>query len=75
MSVTRYELTIRVRTASPLHSGGIDEVVNRTEEGRDRQTVVRRFARDGRDRPILTGRSVKGLCSQPIRNPATAQRS
>ena len=60
MSVTRYELTIRVRTASPLHSGGIDEVVNRTEEGRDRQTVVRRFARDGRDRPILTGRSVKG---------------
>ena len=60
MSVTRYELTIRVRTASPLHSGGIDEVVNRMEEGRDRQTVVRRFARDGRDRPILTGRSVKG---------------
>ena len=60
MSVTRYELTIRVRTASPLHSGGIDGVVNRTEEGRDRQTVVRRFARDGRDRPILTGRSVKG---------------
>ena len=60
MSVIRYELTIRLKTASPLHSGGIDEVVNRTEEGRDRQTVVRRFARDGRDRPILTGRSVKG---------------
>ena len=60
MSVTRYELTIRLKTASPLHSGGIDEVVNRVEEGRDRQTVVRRFARDGRDRPILTGRSVKG---------------
>ena len=54
MSVTRYELTIRVRTASPLHSGGIDEVVNRLEEGKDRQTVVRRFARDGNDRPILT---------------------
>ena len=60
MSVTRYELTIRLKTASPLHSGGIDEVVNRLEEGKDRQTVVRRFARDGRDRPILTGRSVKG---------------
>ena len=60
MSVIRYELTIRLKTASPLHSGGIDEVVNRLEEGKDRQTVVRRFARDGRDRPILTGRSVKG---------------
>ena len=60
MSVTRYELTIRVRTASPLHSGGINEVVNHTEEGENRQTVVRRFARDGHDRPILTGRSVKG---------------
>ena len=60
MSVIRYELTIRLKTASPLHSGGIDEVVNRLEEGKDRQTVVRRFARDGNDRPILTGRSVKG---------------
>ena len=45
MSVTRYELTIRLRTASPLHSGGIDEVVNRTEEGRDRQTATDATAR------------------------------
>ena len=73
MSVTRYELTIRVRTASPLHSGGIDEVVNRTEEGRDRQTVVRRFARDGRDRPILTGRSVKGALRAACRRYLSGQ--
>ena len=73
MSVTRYELTIRLRTASPLHSGGIDEVVNRTEEGRDRQTVVRRFARDGRDRPILTGRSVKGALRAACRRYLSGQ--
>ena len=73
MSVTRYELTIRVRTASPLHSGGIDEVVNRMEEGRDRQTVVRRFARDGRDRPILTGRSVKGALRAACRRYLSGQ--
>ena len=73
MSVTRYELTIRVRTASPLHSGGIDEVVNRVEEGRDRQTVVRRFARDGRDRPILTGRSVKGALRAACRRYLSGQ--
>ena len=73
MSVTRYELTIRLKTASPLHSGGIDEVVNRTEEGRDRQTVVRRFARDGRDRPILTGRSVKGALRAACRRYLSGQ--
>ena len=73
MSVTRYELTIRVRTASPLHSGGIDEVVNRLEEGKDRQTVVRRFARDGNDRPILTGRSVKGALRAACRRHLSGQ--
>lgn len=73
MSVTRYELTIRVRTASPLHSGGIDEVVNRLEEGKDRQTVVRRFARDGNDRPILTGRSVKGALRAACRRYLSGQ--
>ena len=73
MSVIRYELTIRLKTASPLHSGGIDEVVNRTEEGRDRQTVVRRFARDGRDRPILTGRSVKGALRAACRRYLSGQ--
>ena len=73
MSVTRYELTIRLKTASPLHSGGIDEVVNRVEEGRDRQTVARRFARDGRDRPILTGRSVKGALRAACRRYLSGQ--
>ena len=73
MSVIRYELTIRLKTASPLHSGGIDEVVNRLEEGKDRQTVVRRFARDGRDRPILTGRSVKGALRAACRRYLSGQ--
>ena len=73
MSITRYELTVHLETASPLHSGGIDEVVNRTEEGRDRQTVVRRFARDGRDRPILTGRSVKGALRAACRHYLSGQ--
>ena len=44
MRVTRYELTVHLVTDAPLHSGG----------------VARRFARDGRGRPVLTGRSVKG---------------
>ena len=73
MSVIRYELTIRLKTASPLHSGGIDEVVNRLEEGKDRQTVVRRFARDGNDRPILTGRSVKGALRAACRRYLSGQ--
>lgn len=60
MSVTRYELTIHLVTDSPLHSGGIDEVVNRRRDPDKRTTVARRFARDGRGRPVLTGRSVKG---------------
>ena len=60
MSVTRYELTIHLVTDAPLHSGGIDEVVNRRRDPDKRTTVARRFARDGRGRPVLTGRSVKG---------------
>ena len=60
MSVIRYELTIRLKTASPLHSGGIDEAVDRTRPSKDRETVPRRFARDGASHPVLTGRSVKG---------------
>ena len=47
--------------------------MNRTEEGRDRQTVVRRFARDGRDRPILTGRSVKGALRAACRRYLSGQ--
>ena len=60
MSITRYELTVHLETASPLHSGGIDEVVDRTRPSKKRATVPRRFARDGASHPVLTGRSVKG---------------
>ena len=60
MSVTRYELTVHLVTDAPLHSGGIDEVVDRSRDPEDRTTVARRFARDGHGRPVLTGRSVKG---------------
>ena len=56
MSVTRYELTVHVETVSALHSGGLDEVVDR-----DATTFTpQRFARDGNGMPVLTGRSVKG---------------
>ena len=60
MSVTRYELTVHLVTDAPLHSGGVDEVVDRSRDPEDRTTVARRFARDGCGRPVLTGRSVKG---------------
>ena len=60
MSITRYELTVHLETASPLHSGGIDEAVDRARPSKDRETVPRRFARDGAGHPVLTGRSVKG---------------
>ena len=60
MSITRYKLTVHLETASPLHSGGIDEAVDRTRPSKDRETVPRRFARDGAGHPVLTGRSVKG---------------
>ena len=60
MSIIRYELTIHVTTHSPLHSGGVDVVADPTREGIDREAVATRFARDAHERPILTGRSVKG---------------
>lgn len=60
MSIIRYELTIRLTTHSPLHSGGMDVVADPTREGVDREAVATRFARDAHERPILTGRSVKG---------------
>lgn len=60
MSVTRYEMTIHLETDSPLHSGGMDEVVDRTRDKKDLESVPRRFARDGEGKPVLTGRSVKG---------------
>ena len=58
MSITRYKLTVCLRTDSPLHSGGIDEAVDRTRPSKDRETVPRRFARDGADHPVLTDRSI-----------------
>ena len=60
MRVTRYELTVHLVTDAPLHSGGVDEVVDRSRDPEDRTTVARRFARDGRGRPVLTRHSVKG---------------
>ena len=60
MSITRYKLTVCLRTDSPLHSGGIDEAVDRARPSKKRETVPRRFARDGAGHPVLTGRSVKG---------------
>ncbi|QPL05120.1 MULTISPECIES: RAMP superfamily CRISPR-associated protein [Actinomyces] len=60
MSITRYEMTIHLVTESPVHSGGIDEVVDRSRQRSERVAVPRRFARDGNGHPVLTGRSVKG---------------
>ena len=67
MSVNRYELEVRLRTTSPLHSGGVDEVADRTQKDRKRagelaevECTPRRFARDGAGRAVLTGRSSKG---------------
>ena len=78
MSVTRYELTVHLVTDAPLHSGGIDEVVDRRRDPEDRTTVARRFARDGHGRPVLTGRSVKGAlraaCQRFLEEPGDAVR-
>lgn len=60
MSLMRYELTVNLRTLSPLHSGGVDEVADPSRTGADRVAVARKFARDAHGRPVLTGRSVKG---------------
>lgn len=70
MSITRYQLDLALTTCSPLHSGGAEYNVDRstlhkkpdaeTAEAEPRQTEPRRFARDGANRPVLTGRSVKG---------------
>ena len=66
MSVTRYELTVHVETVSALHSGGLDEVVDR-----DATTFTpQRFARDGNGMPVLTGRSVKGAVRAAAAPPA-----
>ena len=38
MSITRFELTIHLTTTSPLHSGGVDAMVDPTREGLDRES-------------------------------------
>ena len=70
MSTTRYAVDLTLITASPLHSGGAEHQVDRSaqrrarspqgEDAPRREAEVRRFVRDGRGRPILPGRSVKG---------------
>ncbi|WP_316669595.1 RAMP superfamily CRISPR-associated protein [uncultured Propionibacterium sp.] len=69
---TRYELTVHLRTASPMHSGGVDAPVDRSRNADERMTEPRGFARDGHGDPVLTGRSVKGAlraaCEQQLRN-------
>lgn len=61
MSITRYDLTIHLVTTSALHSGGVDEVVDRSPDPKTKQKrTAQRFARDGQGRPVLPGRSIKG---------------
>lgn len=70
MSITRYELTIFLETTSPLHSGGVEETVNRAEysknqevndfQSEERRATAQHFARDGLGRAYLPGRSIKG---------------
>ena len=57
---TRYELTVHLRTSSPLHSGGVDEPVDHSRDEEEREAAPRAFALDGHGNPVLTGRSVKG---------------
>ena len=53
MNTVRYELTIPLVTASPLHSGGAEELRN----PRGDATQARRFARNPLGEPVLPGRS------------------
>lgn len=71
MSETRYELTVRLRTSSPIHSGGPEEDVNRADA--DRTAVPQRFVRDAHDKPILTGRSVKGALRAAVSSALRAE--
>lgn len=56
MNTVRYELTIPLVTASPLHSGGVDELRNPCGD----DTQARRFVRNPLGEPVLPGRSIKG---------------
>lgn len=62
MSITRYELMMYLKTTSALHSGGVEETVNREdpETKQERKATTQRFARDGQGQPYLPGRSIKG---------------
>ncbi|RRC95054.1 RAMP superfamily CRISPR-associated protein [Schaalia canis] len=72
MSITRYELTMYLKTTSALHSGGVEETVNREdpETKQERKATAQRFARDGQGQPYLPGRSIKGAiraaCEQTV---------
>ena len=67
MSVTRYELTVHLVTDAPLHSGGVDEVVDRRRDPEDRATVARRFARDGHGCPVLTAPKIgRASCRERV---------
>lgn len=62
MTIYRYDMTIPVRVASVLHSGGIDSVPERPitdDDGRTAQPNA--FARNGIGEAILPGRSIKGV--------------
>lgn len=62
MTIYRYDMTIPVRVASVLHSGGIDSVPERPiadDDGRTAQPNA--FARNGLGEAILPGRSIKGV--------------
>ncbi|RKV65988.1 MAG: CRISPR-associated protein [Actinomyces sp.] len=56
MNTVRYELTIPLVTASPLHSGGVEELRN----PRGDAAQARRFAKNPLGEPVLPGRSIKG---------------
>ena len=61
MTIYRYDMTIRVRVVSALHSGGVDEVPERPITDEDGRTVQpNAFVRNGLGEAILPGRSIKG---------------
>lgn len=61
MTIYRYDMTIRVRVVSALHSGGVDEVPVRPITDEDGRTVQpNAFVRNRLGEAILPGRSIKG---------------
>ncbi|MFC2556348.1 MAG: RAMP superfamily CRISPR-associated protein, partial [Pauljensenia sp.] len=75
MTIYRYDMTIPVRVASVLHSGGIDSVPERPitdDDGRTAQPNA--FARNGIGEAILPGRSIKGVIRTAFEEHAEALR-